>query len=318
MIRFLIFLIVSSLLTATVSAEEDIYQPKKWSCEENKSYPVHLTFDDGPQIPETEKILNILKKNQVKATFLITTEHFPSLAAGKQPTEEELKLLKLVERMKLEGHTVGSHSYEHIPHSESAEKPKIQANLEKSFKVVSKFNLTKPIPFRFPFGSGWFDVEDPQDKIWSENVQNQVMANGYFLFHWDIDSWDWSAIKRKALPESVLRQICSHSGGIVLNHDIQPFTAANLQGLIDSIQMSGHQLVGHQQILNYSKNTVKLASLQRWVQGIFFCNKPIGNFDQIWKTCDEYEKNTSDPTPGPGANPAGETNNPDLESAGVQ
>ncbi len=318
MIRTFVFLTFSFLMLATAGAEDVVYLPKKMNCEGDKSYPVHLTFDDGPQLPETELILDILKKNHVKATFLVTMEHFPSLAVGKQPTEEELKLLKLIERMKLEGHTVGSHSYEHIPHSESSEKPKIQANLEKSYKVISKFNLAKPLPFRFPFGGGWFDVEDPQDKIWSENVQNQVLANGYYLFHWDIDSWDWSAIKRKALPDSVLKQICSHSGGIVLNHDIQPFTAANLQGLIDSIKMSGHQLVGHQQIISYSKTTANLASLQKWVQGIFFCNKPIGNFDQIWKTCAEYESKTSDSPPGQGLNSPDGSNHPDVDAAGVQ
>ncbi len=317
MIRFFIFLIFSFLILVRVWATEEVYQPKKMNCEDNRSYPVHLTFDDGPQLPETQQILDTLKKNNVKATFLVTMEHFPSLAAGKQPSEDELKLLKLIERMKIEGHTVGSHSYEHIPHSESAEKPKIQENLEKSYKVISKFNLTKPIPFRFPFGSGWFDVEDPQDKIWSESVQNQVIAKGYFLFHWDIDSWDWSAIKRKALPESVLKQICSHNGGIVLNHDIQPFTAANLQSLIDSVQMSGHQLVSHQQIINYSKTTANLASLQKWVQGIFFCEKPIGNFDQIWKTCDEYGKKSSDPETGHGAPPHEGSVDNDLNAAGV-
>ena len=59
---------------------------------------VYLTFDDGPSA-NTEKVLDILKKENVKATFLVT---------GNNP-----KYNHLMKRAKEEGHAIGLHTYTH-------------------------------------------------------------------------------------------------------------------------------------------------------------------------------------------------------------
>ena len=61
---------------------------------------VYLTFDDGPG-PNTKKLLDILKKNGVKATFFVT---------GK--TDDFSK--EIYKRIVDEGHTLGMHSYSHV------------------------------------------------------------------------------------------------------------------------------------------------------------------------------------------------------------
>ena len=63
---------------------------------ENKKY-IYLTFDEGYEAGYTEKILDILKENDVKATFFITAHYLN--------TAEEL-----VKRMVNEGHIVGNHT----------------------------------------------------------------------------------------------------------------------------------------------------------------------------------------------------------------
>lgn len=63
---------------------------------ENKKY-IYLTFDEGYEAGYTEKILDVLKENDVKATFFITAHYLN--------TAEEL-----VKRMVNEGHIVGNHT----------------------------------------------------------------------------------------------------------------------------------------------------------------------------------------------------------------
>ena len=240
---------------ASIAPDRDLQVPvMALPCSGNASYKVHLSFDDGPKIPETIQVLDILKKYNIKATFLISTEHFPNLAKGKPPSASEKKLLDVIERMKQEGHTVGAHSYEHIEHGNlKVNTPeKIEKNLSLNDKVIDQLNLKKPIPFRFPYGSGWFEDRDPANQAMDDKVMRQVKEHGYRPFHWDIDTWDWSKIKRKALPNSLLRQICTHGGGISLMHDIHKWSADNLEAIIQSIQQSGHKLVSEEEIIKYS------------------------------------------------------------------
>ena len=58
---------------------------------------VYLTFDEGYEAGYTEKMLDVLKENNVKATFFITGHYLN--------TNEEL-----VKRMINEGHIVGNHT----------------------------------------------------------------------------------------------------------------------------------------------------------------------------------------------------------------
>ncbi len=62
---------------------------------------LHLTFDDGPTEAGTEEILRVLKKFEAQATFFLigkNAETFP----------------EIVEKIKQDGHTLGSHSYSHV------------------------------------------------------------------------------------------------------------------------------------------------------------------------------------------------------------
>lgn len=61
---------------------------------------IALTFDDGPLMPYTRDILDILKKERVPATFFVQGKH-----ASKEPA--------LLIRMIREGHTIGNHTYSH-------------------------------------------------------------------------------------------------------------------------------------------------------------------------------------------------------------
>lgn len=61
---------------------------------------IHLTFDDGPSSSVTPQILDILKENNVKATFFVLGTN-----AEKHP--------ELITRIAREGHAIANHSYSH-------------------------------------------------------------------------------------------------------------------------------------------------------------------------------------------------------------
>jgi hypothetical protein len=151
------------------------------------------------------------------------------------------------------------------------------------------------MPFRFPYGSGWF--EDKKNQRVADQMMAEVKARGFEPVHWDLDTWDWSKIKRKALPGSVLRQICSHHGGVLLMHDIQAFTASNLPALIRSIRMSGHAFASLSEIKAINRKRPgdeRFTSLASRAAGIFSCGRSVGEFDQVWPSCREYKTNSSD------------------------
>ena len=87
-----------------------------------KGKTVYLTFDDSPG-PNTEKILDILKKNDVKATFFVT---------GK--TDDFSK--KMYKRIVDEGHTLGMHSYSHVYDEIYASEKAFTQDFEKLYEYL--------------------------------------------------------------------------------------------------------------------------------------------------------------------------------------
>ena len=47
-----------------------------FSCPNGKTYPVSLTFDDGPAGAKTNKVMDVLKKKKIKGTFFVLGERF--------------------------------------------------------------------------------------------------------------------------------------------------------------------------------------------------------------------------------------------------
>ncbi|WP_413577557.1 polysaccharide deacetylase family protein [Bdellovibrio sp. HCB290] len=278
------------------SPVDDSMKVDKKICSGGKSYPVHLSFDDGPSPTITPRVLDILKKANIKATFFISTE---SLVKGKPKDINARK--ELIERMKREGHTIGSHSYAHIEHANSTttSQQSMMENLKKSFVEMDKLNLPKPLPFRFPYGSGWNVESVPANQKMANFAMNAIKGAGYYPFHWDIDTKDWSKIKRKALPVSALEQICSSKGGVMLMHDVHKWTADNLPVLIESVRQSGHTFVSEPEIRDYSENRASkpLVSLADHLGGPQGCVY-VGHLDRAGSKCNTGNNRNTGNTEG--------------------
>ena len=222
---------------------------RKYSCPGGKSYPVHLTFDDGPKVETTEKILNTLEKYQIKATFFVTSHRIqPKRGNRVSPNSSYAKRIRLIRRMHAEGHTVGAHGHEHINHSlkydESA--AEMRDFLERGRtdgtqvvvdgKPLGKW-LTKPELYRLPYGAGWMR------KYRRDGLMEMIKEHGYHHVGWHIDSVDYSRRVRQSkegVLGKILRQTCKKKGGIVLMHDIKTHTANNLEDWILAMKCLGH------------------------------------------------------------------------------
>ena len=127
---------------------------------------VALTFDDGPWPGQTDKILDILKKENVRATFFMLGSR-----ARRSP--------ELARRVADEGHTVGSHS---LSHKELTKlKPAaIRKEISAGVSAVTGVTGVRPVWFRPPYGAV------------NGAVRKQIRVLNVRMALWDIDSLDWT------------------------------------------------------------------------------------------------------------------------------
>ncbi len=223
--------------TGVVKAEEKKtpVSPASVSAEPGVPKKVYLTFDDGPS-RQTEKVLDILKKKKVKATFFMI---------GRDDEYSE----SLYKRVVREGHTLGMHSYSH-------RYKEIYGSLEgfqKDFNKISDhlFAITgvRSAFYRFPGGSS--------------NSINQFPIKEYtkFLNEQGVTYMDWNVIAangttdnvtKEEMVQSVMDGVAKYDTSIVLLYDSadKKMTAKSLEDIIDSLLAGGYE------ILPIDENTV--------------------------------------------------------------
>lgn len=178
---------------------------------------VALSFDAAWGNEDTEKILDILKENNVKVTFFMTgewVEKFP---------EDVKKIAK-------DGHVLGNHSENHKKMSELSAGD-CKEEIMKVHNKVKELTGVEMEVFRPPYG-------DYDDKL--VNVTYEV---GYFPVQWSIDSLDWKNYGVNSIIETVVNHKALDNGGIILMHNGSKFTADALQGVIDGLKEKGYEFV---------------------------------------------------------------------------
>ena len=177
----------------------------------DKKY-VALTFDDGPNKTVTPRILETLKKHDVKATFFMLGSS----------VEEAPELAKAVLK---EGHEIGNHSYGHENLSKMTG-VEAEANINKANQLIKDATGHEPLTIRPPYGARNAELE-------------QLSAQPMIL--WGVDTLDWKT--RNAA--STLKEVQQHvyPGAIVLMHDIHPTTADALDAVLTYLQQQGYTCV---------------------------------------------------------------------------
>lgn len=162
---------------------------------------VAFTFDDGPHPEYTPKLLDLLKRHQVKATFFVLgsqAERYP----------------ELVRRIDREGHQIGIHNYCHTSNWLMLPKTIRSEHLDRSADIIEGIVGTRPDHYRPPWGL--------------MNMFDYFRYKEYRIALWSITAGDWSSrVCQTRLQSKLLDQITG--GSVVLLHDSGETVGADSQ-----------------------------------------------------------------------------------------
>ncbi len=185
-------------------------------------HEVVLTFDDGPLPPWSDKALDILNAQCVKATFFIIGE-----MAQQYP--------QVVRREYESGDTIGTHSMTHPLPFQRLTGDKLDYQIDAGIAAVSAAlgDPDEVAPFfRIPgFGR-------------SDAVEDALAKRGLVVFCVDVVADDWV---RHITPAQIVQRAMSRlekrGSGILLLHDIHPWTVAALPELLKQLKQNGFHVV---------------------------------------------------------------------------
>lgn len=199
-------------------------EDKTESLESGGKY-IALTFDDGPHIDVTPRVLKTLEEYQAKATFYMLgnqVNYYPSLV------EEVLEA----------GHEIGNHSKSHkdLTHLANGQ---IQKEIQSTNQSIQKASGQLPKSIRPPYGAS--------------NDSIEAFAKKYDLpiVMWSVDSLDWQSRDPDAINQEVMANV--YPGAIVLLHDIHSTTADALPRLLNQLEKEGYEFVRVSQLLELAE-----------------------------------------------------------------
>ncbi len=235
--------------------------PLSYTVEQYGYHPkqVALTFDDGPDPVWTPRILDVLKKYNVRGTFLMIGEE----------AEDNVGVMQRVLR---EGHEIGNHTFTHPDISEISNKQvDLQLNLTERL-FASKLGV-QPLYFRPPYS-----IDQEPDTNDQAAPVDRIQSLGYVIVGNKIDTNDWDEHPRKSpadITASVFAQIADMEsrpwarGSVILMHDgggNRAATVAALPVLIEALRAKGYQIVPVSTLLGKTRAEVMpaLTPRQRW------------------------------------------------------
>lgn len=188
----------------------------------SKQKQITLTFDAGSDAVGI-RILDILEKHHVKATFFLTgkwVEKFPSYAR----------------RIVNDGHEIGNHTYSH-PDAVTISSSAFKSDIEKAETIIKKTTGQSPHPyFRFPYGS------------YNTTSLQAVGEAGYpYSIQWSLDTIDWKQPSIDVIADRI--KTGASNGDIILMHIGSQNTPEAVDQVIPLLKAKGYQLVTLSELL---------------------------------------------------------------------
>ena len=186
---------------------------------------IYLTFDDGPSSTgSTEKILEVLRNNGIKATFFVT---------GNGPAN-------LIKKEYDEGHVIALHTYTHSYASVYSSVDNYFNDLNKISDLVYSQTGQRSNIIRFPGGSN-NTVSNRYSPGIMDILTKQVLDKGYIYFDWNITSGDAGECSTSScVYNNVTNRLSKSRNNIVLMHDVKWFTANALDDIIKFAKNNGY------------------------------------------------------------------------------
>ena len=222
-----------SLQACCMTSLEDKAEPPVQSMvkAEKPRKVAYLTFDDGPS-SNTERILQILNEQDVKATFFVTG----------RAAEHYLPMLKqAVQR----GHVLGNHTFTHNYQRIYTSVEAFKADVDRLNRFLKEKVGVETDLIRYPGGSN----NRLSRKFGGRSVMNAITREmsklGYQYFDWNVSSTDAAAVVQP--KEEIINAVKGNSAGkneiIVLMHDmdVKTTTVQALPEIITYLKQQGYQ-----------------------------------------------------------------------------
>src|SRR5947209_7668122 len=183
-----------------------------------------LTFDDGPNDPHTLNLLDVLAKQDVKATFFLIGKH-----AAVKP--------EIAGRIAVAEHTIGNHTYTH-PNLAFCGEKRIRRELSECEKTLTDAVGVHSKLFRPPFGAR------------RPAVLKVAHEMGLTTVCWSVTCYDWKVTTAERVERHAARQISGgdiillHDGGHVAIGADRAHTVAATDSMIARYKSEGYSFVG--------------------------------------------------------------------------
>lgn len=177
---------------------------------------IALTFDDGPCSPQTQKVLDTLKKHNAKATFFVI---------GKNIKGNESILQQIIN----DGHSIGSHSYSHDFWIDIWGKKKLEQDIVESLNAIKNVIGKDVKIIRPPYG-----VTTPNFASVFKKLNLQSVG-------WNVRSYDTSASDINIILSRVLQK--TQNGSVILLHDRLDLMPELLEKLIPALKQKNFEFV---------------------------------------------------------------------------
>lgn len=197
-------------------------------CVQRDNKCASLTFDAAWGNEDTQQLIDILARYNVKATFFV-------VGAWVDKYPESVKALHDA------GHEVMSHSNNHDHFSRLSEN-EIVTDLNTCNDKIEDVTGTRPKLFRCPYGE------------YDDHVIKTVNSIEMTAIQWDVDSLDWKGITADEITRRVTSRV--QPGSIVLFHNAAENTPEALPAIIEALIADGYQLVPVSEILLTSEYTI--------------------------------------------------------------
>lgn len=199
-------------------------------CVDTDENKVALSFDVAWGNDDTENILSILDKYEVKVTFFMTgswVEKYP----------DDVKAIAAA------GHDLGNHSENHKQMSLLTKEQCIEEIMKIHYEVKDLTGVEMKL-FRPPFGD------------YSNTLVGAARDCGYYTVQWDVDSLDWKDYGVNSVIKEVVNNKHLGNGSIILMHDGAKDTPKALESIINGLQDKGYEIVPISQLIYTGEYTI--------------------------------------------------------------
>lgn len=177
---------------------------------------IAISFDDGPATSYTPEILQLLKQENINATFFCIGNRI----AGNE---------HILQQIKEEGHIIGNHSYSHHFWFDMFPAKKMLEDLRQMDDEMERVTGLRPKLFRPPYG-----VTNP-------NLKKAIISGNYTPVGWSVRSMDTVIKDEKKLLIKINASI--KPGAVFLFHDTSKTTLEALPAFIKEVKNKGYQIV---------------------------------------------------------------------------